>query len=266
MPRNVADFDPTNRFTPRVADYVRFRPRYPAALLETLRSETGLTSAHVIADIGSGTGFSTEMFLANGNTVYGVEPNTAMRAAGEAYLEGRPRFTSIAGSAEATTLADASVDYIIAGQAFHWFDLARARAEFARILRTPGWLALFWNSHSKALSPFMAAYEALMLASSRDYTNVRHDRLTDADFGLLFAGGHHTYVTFPYSQSLDQEALLGRTFSSSYAPLPDEPRSVELRRALNDLFARFEQDGHVQYDYLTELYFGRIARSANTPA
>ncbi len=266
MPRNVADFDPTDRFTSRVADYVRYRPRYPATLLETLRAETGLTQADVIADIGSGTGFSAEMFLANGNAVFGVEPNAAMRAAGEAVLAGYPHFTSITGTSEATTLADASVDYVTAGQALHWFDLPLARAEFARILRPTGWLAFFWNSHREELSPFMAAYEALMLHSSPDYAQVRHDRMTDADLQLLFADGQFSYRTFDHSQTLDCEALIGRTFSSSYAPKAGEARADSLRAALIDLFARFEEEGVIQYDYLTELYFGRIARDVNASA
>lgn len=263
MPRDVSLFDPTNRFTSRVADYVRYRPRYPAALLETLREEGGLTSADVIADIGSGTGFSAEMFLQNGNTVYGVEPNAAMRAAGERVLAAWPNFTSVTGTAEATTLPQASVDYIVTGQALHWFDIPRTRPECARILRPPGRLAIFWNSHSKELSPFMAEYETLMLEASADYAQVRYDRMENDQLRHLFAEGNFAYRTFPFSQTLDCEALIGRTFSSSYAPKADEPRGETLRAALVALFDRFEEQDLIRYDYLTELYFGTIARDAS---
>jgi ubiquinone/menaquinone biosynthesis C-methylase UbiE len=104
--------DAKERFSKRVGDYVRYRPSYPSALLELLRSECALRPGHVIADIGSGTGFLSELFLKNGNRVYGVEPNKEMRQAGDEYLASYDAFSSIEGSAEATTLDDASVDFI----------------------------------------------------------------------------------------------------------------------------------------------------------
>src|SRR6478735_8602849 len=108
--------DPTARFADRVADYVATRPGYPPAVLDLLRGEAGLTRSSAIADVGSGTGLSAQLFLKNGNTVYGVEPNAEMRAAGEQFLAGYPGFHSVAGTAEATTLPDASIDLVVAGQ------------------------------------------------------------------------------------------------------------------------------------------------------
>src|SRR5260370_20637131 len=75
--------DAKQRFSNRVADYVRYRPGYPAAVLDLLRTDCGLRAGHVVADIGSGTGFLSELFLKNGNRVYGVEPNTEMRLRSE---------------------------------------------------------------------------------------------------------------------------------------------------------------------------------------
>ena len=117
----------TERFTTRVENYVKFRPGYPPAVLDLLKTECGLTAASVIADIGSGTGILTRMFLEHGNRVYGVEPNQAMREAGEQLLADFGGFVSVAATAEETTLPDQSIDFITAGQAFHWFDLARTR-------------------------------------------------------------------------------------------------------------------------------------------
>src|SRR5262245_49376869 len=114
--------DSKQRFSNRVEDYVRCRPGYPAAVLDVLCEECGLRPESVVADIGSGTGLLAQMFLENGNLVYGVEPNAAMREAGEQWLERYPHFCSVAGSAEATTLPDAGVDFVVVGQAFHWFD------------------------------------------------------------------------------------------------------------------------------------------------
>src|SRR5271167_2853843 len=96
--------DPTERFSSRVGNYVRYRPGYPTEVLELLKNECGLTPESVIADIASGTGIFTGMLVENGNRVFGVEPNDEMRRAGERLLGGYSRFTSIAGTAEATTL------------------------------------------------------------------------------------------------------------------------------------------------------------------
>ena len=134
--------DPTQCFSNRVENYARFRPYYPQAVPELLKAECGLTSASVIADVGSGTGVLSEMFLERGNRVFGVEPNEEMRKAGERLLERYPNFTSVAGTAEDTKLVTPSVDFVVAGQTFHWFDAARSRGEFARILRAGGWVAL----------------------------------------------------------------------------------------------------------------------------
>src|SRR5260370_28650994 len=130
--------DAKQRFSNRAADYVRYRPGYPSELLDVLREECGLRPGHVIADIGSGTGFLSEPFLKNGNRVYGVEPNTEMRPAREEYLAAYDGFSSIEGSAESTTLEEASVHFLTAGQAFHWFRPAKTRRGFRPILRPPG--------------------------------------------------------------------------------------------------------------------------------
>src|SRR5258705_12626233 len=95
---------PTQRFSSRVDNYVRFRPGYPDELIDSLRTENGLTEQAVIADVGSGTGKLTELFLRHGNSVFAVEPNQEMREAGERLLAHFPGFTSIHGTAEATTL------------------------------------------------------------------------------------------------------------------------------------------------------------------
>ena len=148
---------PTERFSDRVADYVRYRPGYPPELLECLQRNCGLRPQWVVADVGSGTGLLAKIFLENGNRVFGIEPNAAMRAAGEEFLRGLDQFTSQEGRAEATGLPARSVDLITAGQAFHWFDRRRARAEFERILKPGGWVALVWNER-RTSTPFLADY------------------------------------------------------------------------------------------------------------
>ena len=113
--------DSTTRFSVRVPYYHQFRPRYPASMLDVLETY-GLTPESVVADIGAGTGISSELFLSYGCTVYAIEPNVEMRAASERYYGEQPNFHAIGGGAEATTLAERSIDWVVAGQAFHWFD------------------------------------------------------------------------------------------------------------------------------------------------
>src|ERR1700758_1522540 len=147
--------DPTTRFSNRVDNYVRYRPGYPYAVMELLGRECALTPDAIVADIASGTGLLTRIFLENGNRVFAVEPNPEMRQAGERLLAGYHKFVSVAGTAEATTLTDHSIDLVTAAQAAHWFDQSKARREFVRILKPGGWCALIWNDRRTDSSPFL---------------------------------------------------------------------------------------------------------------
>jgi SAM-dependent methyltransferase len=164
-----------SRFSSRVENYAKYRPGYPAGVLEILNSKCGLTRESVIADVGSGTGLLSEVFLRNGNTVLGIEPNELMRITAESLLQGFEHFRSLAGTAEKTTLPESSVDFVTAGQAFHWFDAEVAKLEFARILKPDGWVVLIWNARRVGSTPFLREYEALLLRYSADYATVRHE-------------------------------------------------------------------------------------------
>ncbi|MGH9381192.1 MAG: class I SAM-dependent methyltransferase [Thermoanaerobaculia bacterium] len=250
--------DPTRRFFDRVADYVRYRPGYPEALLRTLIDETGLGTGSAVADIGSGTGISAALLLRSGCRVYGVEPNPEMRHAAEEQLACEPRFTSVAGSAEATTLPDASIDLVAAGQAFHWFDRGRARGEFVRILRPHRQVALFWNARRSESTPFLRAYESLLLRFGTDYRQVDHTRLGREVFDRFF-DGPYAGRRFPNEQVLDFAGLRGRLLSSSYAPAPGHPDHEPMLDELRRIFDRCQDDGHVRLEYETELYLGTLA-------
>src|ERR1700740_1016501 len=219
--------DPTLRFSARVENYIRYRPGYPPQVLETLRTECGLTPQSTVADIACGTGIFTHVLLDNGNRVYGVEPNREMREAAERLLADHRNFTSIAGTAEATTLPDRSVDFATAAQAAHWFDLGKARKEFARILEQKGWAVLIWNERSTDTTPFLRAYEDLLLAYGTDYEQVRHEHTTD-NIGEFFAPTPFERRVFDMRQDFDYAELEGRLLSSSYAPTQGHPNYVPM--------------------------------------
>lgn len=246
---------PTERFSDRVGDYVRCRPSYPPELLECLRRTCGLTPHWVVADVGSGTGLLAKVFLENGNRVYGVEPNAAMRTAGEEYLRAYDRFISQEGRAEATGLQSHSVDLISAGQAFHWFDRQRSRAEFERILRTGGWMALVWNERLTS-TPFLAGYEQLLRCYSPEYPKVDHRNLDEEALAEFFHPGRFRQEVFFMRQQFDWEGLQGRWLSSSYVPAPGHPGHEEMRRELRVIFDRYQQDGLVDWEYKTRVYCG----------
>lgn len=250
--------DPTKRFSSRVGNYVRYRPGYPKEILGLLRAECGLTQESVIADIGSGTGKLTELFLANGNAVFGVEPNREMREAGERLLGGFAKFTSVVATAEETTLPDGCVDFITAGQAFHWFDRKRCRVEFTRILKRAGWVVLIWNERkTEATASFLEEYEKFLKVYATDYAKVDHKQIDD-EVVREFFGYAPEKKKFPSSQEFDYEGLKGRLLSSSYAPESGQPKYADMIRDLERLFETHQEGGQVQFVYDTVVYYGKL--------
>ena len=250
--------DPTKRFSNRVQNYLKYRPSYPAAIIPLLESECALTADWVIADLGSGTGLLSELFLKNGNQVVGVEPNAEMRAAGDKVLAKYPRFSSVGATAEATTLPGESVHMIIAGQAFHWFNHEAARVEFARILKPGGWVMLVWNGYRIESSPLMAAYQDLVVRYGTDYEAVRREIVT-CEVESFYAPGRCKCARFEFQQIFDYEGLKGRLLSASYAPEPGHPNYEAMLRDLGDVFEACQKDGKAAFDYETELYYGQLS-------
>ncbi len=249
--------NPTQRFSSRVENYIRYRPGYPPEVLEILKQDCGLASTGTIADIGSGTGLLSKMLLEMGNRVFGVEPNADMRQAGERFLQDYSNSTSVAGSAEATTLPDGSVDMVTAAQAAHWFDRAQARREFVRILKPGGWAVLIWNERKTDSSPFLAAYEKLLLTYGTDYREVRHEHTT-ADIDAFFSPSPFRSRFLPNYQSFDCAALKGRLLSSSYTPQEGDPRYAPMLRELRRIFDSHQREGRVRFEYTTQVYYGQL--------
>jgi SAM-dependent methyltransferase len=224
-------------------------------VVQTLAHDCGLHGASTVADIGSGTGFLAKLFLDFGCSVIGVEPNQEMREAGEKILTGYPNFSSVDGRAEETHLADGGVDIIAAGQAFHWFDAAPARAEFRRILRPPRWVALVWNERLES-GEFLLGYEALLRRYSTDYAKVDHRRIDAKRITDFFEHRDWKLATFPNVQHFDWTGLRGRLDSSSYAPRRGDATYEPLNEEMRRLFDAHQSDGQVDFAYDTNLYYG----------
>jgi len=265
MSSAVTFSDAKQRFSTRVADYVRYRPGYPTAVLSVLRERCGLLSRHVVADIGSGTGLLSELFLNNGNRVFGVEPNKEMREAGEEHLQSYPGFTSVNGSAEVTTLASASVGFVTVGQAFHWFEPNAARSEFQRILTSEGWVVILWHDRRMEEKRVTCEYEGLLELFGIDYKGVK-DAYPERDHIRSFFGDDDFFShDLPNEQVLDWDGLCGRLRSSSFAPTEGHPNYPPMMKELERIFRAHEQQGRVRLEYWTRMYCGQL-RAAGTRA
>lgn len=253
----------TKRFSSRVENYVRYRPGYPAEIMELLKAECGLRPEHAIADIAFGTGIFTRLLLENGNRVYGVEPNAEMRTAGDEFLAPYQNFSSIAGTAEDTTLAGGTMDFLTAAQAAHWFDRDQARREFIRILKPEGWCVLIWNSRRIESSEFQREYERLLSTYGGDYRSVRHERTTDRIHDC-FSPAPFEFGNFEMRQEFDYEGLEGRLLSSSYTPQSGDARYGPMLHNLRGIFDAYQRNGSITLEYDTHVYYSRLSRKPAT--
>ncbi len=249
--------DSVSRFSSRVENYARYRPSYPAGVIDILKSDCGLTEASVIADVGSGTGILSELFLQNGNLLFGIEPNVAMRCEAERTLTEFEKFVSVDATAEKTSLDSDSVDFITAGQAFHWFDREKTREEFARILKPGGWVVIIWNERRLDSTAFLRDYENLLLRYGTDYQKVRHENVA-GEIAQFFAPGSLRLRSLENIQHFDFESLKGRLSSASYTPEPGHPNFEPMLSRLKEIFdlggaetVTFEYDTRVYYGHLT---------------
>jgi SAM-dependent methyltransferase len=249
--------DTVSRFSGRVANYVKYRPGYPAEMIGFFRDQLGLTDDSVIADIGSGTGLSAKPFLEEGCKVYGVEPNAAMREAAEEFLKEFPDFVSVEGTSSATTLDAGSVDHIIAAQAFHWFEPGSTGREFRRILRPGGYVALIWNERQLDTTPFLREYEDLLLKYGRDYEQVRHENIS-VELLSQFFQAEFGRATFPNEQVFDFQGLRGRLLSSSYMPDEADAAYEPLMKDLRSVFDKHAESDRIKVLYDTNIFYSRL--------
>jgi SAM-dependent methyltransferase len=250
--------DNTQRFSDRVDAYVRARPGYPPALLPFLHEQLHLSPADPVADVGAGTGLLTELFVAAGHPTFAVEPNGSMRAAAIDRLGSHANFHPVDATAEATTLPDGSVALVTAAQAFHWFDVEKARAEFARILRPSGAVAIIWNERRRSPDNFTGPYQDLVDRHKVDRASATRHTMTDDALARFFAPHGFRTAAFDNPQHLDRPGVLARLASSSYMPLPPDPRHAAVIADAAELFDRHQRDGVVTIDHDTRVYYGPI--------
>jgi SAM-dependent methyltransferase len=256
----LSSLNPTGRFSGLAGTYAKYRPSYPAHGIDFILARCGLGSQSLLVDVGCGTGIASRLFAARGINVVGIEPNTEMRCAAaveEPDADGiKPTVTYREGRAEATGLEAAIADAVLSAQAFHWFEPVATLAEYHRILKPDGWVILMWNERDEQ-DPMTAAYGAV-IRTATDSAAIEGRRQTRSGDSLLTSPlfRQTEQVTFHNQQVLDEEGLLGRAFSVSYAP-----RTVADKKAWSDrlksVFHQHKQDGTVVLRYRTSIYLAR---------
>jgi SAM-dependent methyltransferase len=250
--------DPTQRFGARADAYSRARPGYPPELVATLAQDLALPAHAQVADIGCGTGISSELFLHAGFRVIGIEPNAQMRAHLSGLSSRYAGFRAVDGRAEATGLPDASVDLAIAAQAFHWFDVPATRREALRILRRPARSALIWNDRRTEGSAFSRGYEDILLEFGTDYREVAHRHNLDERIHAFFGHALWRKRLYAHATPLDFETLAARLNSASYVPGPENARHEPMMAKLRALFDSTQVAGQVSMEFETRVLFGEM--------
>lgn len=251
---DLSSSNPIGRFSGLAQTYARHRPTYPEAALALIDRTAGLLPGDLVIDVGCGTGISSRLMAARGYRVIGVEPNADMRAQAEE-AGGVGDIEYRAGTAEETHLPDGCAALVLAAQAFHWFDAPRALAEFHRVLRPGGFVALVWNERDER-DPFTHEYGELIRAIP-GATALEGSRMGAGK--VLFQTPLFEGVTsqeFTHEQVLDEEGLLGRAHSASYVPSAG-PQAEALDQGLRALFSRSQKDGAVRMRYVTSVTLGR---------
>jgi len=256
-----------HRFSDRVDNYVKYRPHYPTGVFDFLEAEGILAKGYAVADIGSGTGISAEPLLKRGYTVYGIEPNKEMRQAAEnilsPFVKGASAladggFYSIDATAENSTLKSNSINAIIVGQAFHWFEKEKCKAEFKRIMKPGGNVVLMWNDRRTDTTDFLKVYEDFLQMFGTDYKEVNHKNTQDYQVFDAFFGETHKEKSFYNYQEVDFTGLKGRVLSSSYMPGEGHTDYEFMMATLKKIFIRYQENGKVRLDYDTKIYYGQI--------
>jgi len=227
-------------------EYERGRPGYPAEAVRHLVAAATLRAGSRVLDLAAGTGKLTRQLAREGLACVAVEPSPSMRAVFTRAVAGVP---VIGGTAEAIPVRSHSMDAVVVGQAFHWFDPTTALAEMARVLRPGGTVGLIWNHRDEA-DPVVAD----LVRISRWDVEAPYQR--DTDFGAIVQStspfGPVERTRFSFDQWLDRDAFVEQAASRSYVQVLAEPE----RRALLGDVAGFAAtlSEPIRMPYLTDLY------------
>jgi SAM-dependent methyltransferase len=240
---------PESRPFELVADlYERARPEYPPEAVEWTAAELDLRDGRTVLDLGAGTGKLTRALVSTGARVIAVEPGEAMLAQLRSVL---PDVEAIQGAAESIPLADASVDAVTVGQAFHWFRHDEAVPELRRVLRDGGGVALIWSNRDPD-DPLQTEITNLIKVLPARRARIEHSSRRLTRSGLF---GHVEERRFSFVQELDADGLVERIASISYVAAAPADVQAGLERQLRNLVAA--RGGRIAFPYIADVYVSR---------
>ena len=249
--------DNRNLFDGKASLYAKYRPGYPTQIIDLLKEEAGFNQDWVVADIGSGTGILSDLFLVNGNIVYCVEPNDDMRSFSLQRHSSLKNCITLNRTAENTGLEDKSVDIIVAGQSFHWFDPVMAKKEFSRILKPGGYVSLIWNNRSNDENSLSKGFDQVCEKFSHNYHGTGNTRIFDETFNSFF-NREFKMFKIPNMHEMDLDGLIGRYLSASYSLKLEDADYEKAISSLKKLYRRFENNGKVIMEYETQVFLGTL--------
>ncbi|MDR0930804.1 MAG: class I SAM-dependent methyltransferase [Clostridiales bacterium] len=238
--------------------YNAYRPPYPKEFIALLCDKLSVTNKSIIADVGSGTGMLTERFLETGASVYGVEPNDEMRAVAEENLANFNNFTSVKGFDKDTTLPQNSVDFVVAGLAFHFFDRLAFAKECKRILHPDGKVCLIWNNRSYD-SEIYKKSSAICRKYCPTYKGMFGDITynTPEIFEDIF-GKNCEYCEFKYDYPMNKDYFVNMFLTFSYTPNEGDENYNAFVGELENLFDEYENNDQILFPFTTFAYCGSL--------
>jgi ubiquinone/menaquinone biosynthesis C-methylase UbiE len=246
-----------DKFSTKVNNYSKYRPSYPDKFIEYLIQEVGLNKDSIVADIGAGTGRLTRLLAEKVKTVLAIEPNLNMRQACLEYCRQSTNVIPVDGSAESTTLADSSVDFITVAQAFHWFDKEKSKSEFGRILKPGGKVTLVWNKPPE--TQFGKDIDALYHLLCPDYKGrAGGSELTSDAYQDFFKKRCCDYRVFDNSSESSLANYLGGSLSASYAPSESDANYAKFVAGVTRLFQKYQTNGKLLVNNQTHSYTGLV--------
>lgn len=248
----------TTQFNSKAEDYALSRPGYPPTLYNALWTITGVDAGDQIIDVGAGTGLFTQGLLGAGRLVLAVEPADEMRSKADALFGNTPGYASASGTAESLPVENQVAKLITAAQAYHWFNVPLARAEFMRVLKPGGWVALVWNDRQRGqnandvLDGFGKKYGGQQLSALAAHENAH-------TFGEFFGNESYQEHFFKHDQQVDMVKWLALLFSRSYMPARESSAGHNLTEEASKAFQELQQDGQVTVPYTTRLVLGQFS-------
>ena len=231
-------------------EYDIFRPDYPPEIYDFLINRCNLTAISEIVDVGAGTGKSSAPFLDRGFRVTAVEPSHAMRKEG---LRSHPALSYVSANAESTGIRSGTFDLVICAQAFHWFDLTQTLPEFARLLKSSGFMGIFWNNRDGD-APHIQRFEKLI----HEFDPEHDCKYRRKDWKSLIDSSNSFQIVdrrrFTFVKPMTTDAWVGLARSMSYVRKLPEKKLAELERALHEAFHQSPSTG---CPYVTDLWLAK---------